>query len=120
MILEKGDLLLVVHRRLFESDGQRYFIGLVESYETGIARVTGHSWVREQIAGVWIQKPEPRTKILALSSGTLIVYQLPPSLSLQKLRMEIQKTDRTVLTDGDKFHMDLTENERLAITKRIR
>ena len=45
MILEVGSKLLVVHRRLFENDKSRYFIGKVEHCEDAVARVSGHTWV---------------------------------------------------------------------------
>jgi hypothetical protein len=41
MLLEPEDKVLVVHRRLFEGDHQRFFVGIVENYEEGIAKVSG-------------------------------------------------------------------------------
>ena len=47
MILNPGDKILVVHRPLFEADTARYFLGLVDAYEAGIAKVVGTSWVKD-------------------------------------------------------------------------
>jgi hypothetical protein len=51
MILERGAKVLVSHRRLFELDHGRYFIGVVEAYDAGVARVCGHTWTRDGYKG---------------------------------------------------------------------
>ena len=37
MILNKGAKVLISHRRLYETDHGRYFTGMVDAYEDGIA-----------------------------------------------------------------------------------
>ena len=109
MILETGSKVLVAHRRLFPEDQARFFIGIVEAYENGIARVTGHSWVCEQIRGDILRKPDLRTKIVALASGTLIAYLLPEDLDLTKLKILHKHNQATMLTDGANFTMDISD-----------
>lgn len=108
MILEPGAKVLVAHRRLFESDHNRYFTGVVEGYEDGIARVTGRTWVRDGYHGEYKAKSDTRTKIFSLSSGTVIFYQLPAQVDVDELVIETQNVD-VVLRDEDGFRMDLTE-----------
>ena len=109
MILKPGDKILVAHRRLFESDEVRFFVGQVQHYEEGVVKVRGHSYVRDVIAGSLIEKAEERTKLLSLSSGTLLVYQLPDTVSLDRLRFTA--TDgRLMLSDGSGFTMNLAEH----------
>ena len=108
MILECGSKVLVSHRRLFESDQSRYFIGVVEGYEHGVARVSGHTWTRESYRGTVCRKNGIRTKIIALASGTVIVYQLPTGVNMEALVFEHEGT-RMYLRDGGTFEMDLTE-----------
>jgi hypothetical protein len=109
MILQTGDKILVVHRRLFETDKTRYFIGEVDGYEAGIMKATGHSWVQEQFAGRMTKKEDPRTKIFSLMSGTLLTYELPDEVDLKTLKLQCLSDGRLVLIDGSKFQMDLTE-----------
>jgi len=109
MLLKRGDKILIAHRRLFESDQERFFVGQVEDYEAGVVKSRGHSYVRDVIGGLVIEKPEERTKILALSSGTLLVYQLPDTVVFDSLRFEVAE-GRLSLTDGRGFHMNLTEH----------
>src|SRR4051812_30451811 len=110
MILQEGDKLLVVHRRLFESDEARFFIGVVDGYESGIVKVTGFSWIREQFAGSFVEKKDPRTKIFSISSGTLMVYELPNQLDPKTARFESDHEGRLWLVDTG-FKMNLSEKE---------
>src|SRR4051794_3379319 len=73
--------------------------------------VTGHSYVPDIIGGLMIEKAEERTKILALSSGTLLVYQLPDTVALDSMKF-VLKDGRLSLTDGDNFTINLAEHTR--------
>lgn len=108
MILESGMKVLVTHRRLYENDHNRYFTGIVEGYENGLARVTGNTWVRHAFSGDFKRKEDLRTKIISLASGTLIVYQLPSSVDVDQLTFDVDAA-KVHLTDGKDFYMDLTE-----------
>ena len=107
MLLAADTKVLVVHRRLFEKDQSRYFVGRVEGYDSGIAKIRGRTWTRDKYGHI-IKKMDERTKILSLSSGTLIVYQLPIDTDMDAL--QINMTDeQVVLSDGKTFEMDLSE-----------
>lgn len=112
MILQEGDKILVVHRRLFENDTDRFFVGVVDGYETGIARATGYSWYKDQFGGTYIEKDEQRTKVFSLSSGTLIVYQLPCSVNIETLQFKQNEEGKLWLTDSAQFKMNLSEKGR--------
>ncbi len=107
-ILEPGDRLLVVHRRLFERDDARFFVGEVEAFENGTVRVTGYSFIRDSFDGSVCRKHEPRTKLLSLTSGTLLVYALPRGLDLEHTELHWEDADIR-LTDGQNFSMNLSE-----------
>jgi hypothetical protein len=108
MILKEGDKVLVAQRRLFPRDQPRFFIGRVDAYEAGIVKATGHTFSRDLLTGVMLEKADARTKLISLSSGTLIVYQLPDSIALEKLDL-IAEDGRLTLTDGQEFVMNLSE-----------
>lgn len=109
MLLKEGDKILVTHRRLFEKDETRFFVGRVDAYEAGIVRVKGHSFVRDMLGGRVIEKSDERTKILSLSSGTLIVYQLPDAVALDTLTFEVREGQLTLM-DGKEFTLNLAEH----------
>ena len=108
MILKEGDKILVAQRRLFPRNQPRFFIGRVDAYYEGIVKATGHTFTRDLLTGVMLEKADPRTKLISLSSGTLIVYQLPDPVVLEKLDL-IADDGRLTLTDGDRFVMNLSE-----------
>ena len=109
MLLKEGDKLLVAHRRLYDKDDVRFFIGRIEGYEAGVVKMKGHSYVRDGMSGQMIGKSEVRTKILSISSGTLLIYQLPDAVDLDLLRFEIAGSALS-LTSGEEFTMNLTEH----------
>lgn len=107
-LLEAGERVLVVHRRLFERDENRLFLGEVEAIDTGVIRTTGYTFVRDMLEGKMRRKSDARTKLLSLTAGTLIVYVLPRSLDLNLV--EIRCEDAEIwLTDGSDFTMNLSE-----------
>jgi hypothetical protein len=110
MILEKGDKILAAHRRLFKEDQPRFFTGEVEQAQGDLLAVTGHSWLRDVFEARMVRKNDPRTKILSLGSGTLIVYRLPQELDLDALKLDTGIGSQIVLTDGASFHMDVSES----------
>lgn len=109
MILEPGMKVLIAHRRLFDGDQPRIFVGTVEGYAEGLARVTGYTWTRDGLRGGYQRKQDLRTKIVALASGTVIVYQLDSGVDLEHLSIGPEGAD-IVAQDGRGFRMDLTES----------
>lgn len=108
MLLGADTKVLVVHRRLFENDQSRFFVGKVEGYEDGVAKIRGRTWSRDQYGAI-VMKNDERTKIVSLSSGTLIVYQLPFEVELEALTIKPGSDQSVVLSDGNGFSMNLTE-----------
>lgn len=109
MLLNEGDNLLITHRRLFDKDESRFFVGKVIAYEAGLVKVLGHSFVRDVISGRIIEKAELRTKIFSLSSGTLLVYQLPNAVHLDSFILHAEE-GRLRASDGQGFVMNLADH----------
>ena len=104
-MLEQGEKLLIVHRRLFEKDSGRFFVGDVQAYEDGIVKVKGYTFVRDMWTGAVNKKSDIRTKVVSLVSGTFIVYLLPETVHL-----DLVKISGEVLTDDRGFTMDVSES----------
>ena len=77
MILDHGDMVLVSHRRMFEGDECRYFVGRTIAYDSGLVKLEGYSFVRDLSNGLIVKKSEERRKIVSLSSPGHFVYELP-------------------------------------------
>lgn len=108
MLLNAGEKIFVAHRRLFEKDAMRFFVGRVDTYEGGVVRTTGHSYVRDNVSGSMLEKAEERTKLFSVVSGTLLVYVLPEDVELKDLRF-VDKDGRLSLHDGKSFGINLSD-----------
>jgi len=111
MILEPGSKILVVHRRLFEKDKGRYFIGTADRCEDGVAKVTGKTWVQDNFNGKFLKKQDVRVKIIPLTSAGLLIYLLPPEVDAEHMDFCLTEKGSLILEDKKHgFRMDLSEN----------
>ena len=108
MILEPGNNLLIVHRRLFEKDHLRFFIGRVEAYDSGIARVTGYAFGRDAVSQNFHRKSEVRTKLIGIGSGTFIVYCLPDEIEVENATFETDESGLKLDAPPD-YSLNLSE-----------
>jgi hypothetical protein len=108
MILKPGEKVHVIHRRNYEKDHHRHFIGVVESYDLGVARVTGHVYTVDSVKLSFVKRPEVRTRLVSVVSGDVLVNVIPSSVDLTKI---IYKQERKAVrvTDGSDWHLDLSE-----------
>lgn len=118
MLLNCGDKVLAVHRRLFEGDQSRYYLGEIVAYENGIAKVEGYSWTMEKMHCRIMRKSGLSTKLLALASGTLIVYQLPDGVDPATVEFSTQGS-QILLVHGEDTILDLTEAAAEAVTDQL-
>jgi hypothetical protein len=109
MVLKAGEKVLIVHRRLFEKDSIRFFVGAVEDCDAGLAKVTGFTFSQDMMTAHVHKKEDPRTKIVAIGSGTVLVYVLTGDPQIDKLHF-VQSGPKLKLIDGNGFQMDLTEH----------
>ncbi|MBI4026460.1 MAG: hypothetical protein HY360_15855 [Verrucomicrobia bacterium] len=108
MILSKGEKIHVIHRRLFEKDIGRHFVGMVEEYEHGVARVAGYVYTVDHNSYKFVRRPGVRTRVISLASGELLVNVIPATVDLNKIVYETGKGFLRV-TDGSDWHLDISE-----------
>lgn len=119
MILVLGDKVLIVHRRLYESDNPRYFVGEVKEFEAGIAKVTGQTWLEDPFTRRVIRKEGVRTKLLPVLSGSLIVYQLAAATDLSSVKFEFSDDGRLWLVGDPDLKLDMSEAEYLRGKRKV-
>lgn len=112
----EGAILLIVHRRLFESDEPRFFIGEVETLQGTLAQLTGYTWYYPTFSDLPIKKEEKRTKIVSLSTGAILAYKLPDRIDLSTARFELIEDGRLWLKADPDFQMDMTESHHIRRT----
>lgn len=108
MILKKGEKIHVIHRRNFEKEARRHFVGVVEAYEGGVARVTGYVYTVDRTKYNFVRRPELRTRIVSLVGGDLFVNVIPASVDLDKVVYK-QENKAVRVTDGSDWFLDLSE-----------
>ena len=107
MILENGSNVLVSHRRMFESDECRYFVGRTVACEGQSVKLEGFSFVRDLSSGLIVKKAEKRIKIVSLASPGHFVYQLP-DINVDTVEIE-SGNGEAILMDGPREIMNLSE-----------
>jgi hypothetical protein len=109
MILEKGDKLHIITRRLFEGDLRRHFVGEVEEVSGALVRVAGYAFILDPWASQFVRKPERRVRILSLLDAGHIVNVIPQEVVVEKVRYRTTPENALVVTDGASFSMDINE-----------
>lgn len=108
VILSPGEKVHIIHRRLFEHDPHRHFVGTVEAYDGGVVRVNGHVFAVDQMTFQFIRREDVRTRIVSAASGEVIINVLPASVQLDKIRYK-QEANVLRVTDGSAWHLDISE-----------
>ena len=108
MVLKPGNVVFVVHRRLYDRDSPRFFLGRVECYDSGVARVIGYSFGRDGVSGNFTRKSDVRTKLFGIASGTLLVYCLPDEMAIEAARFE-QSEQGVCLVGSHGVSLNLSE-----------
>lgn len=108
MILEKGEKVHVIHRRNFEKEARRHFVGVIDAYEGGLARVTGYVFTVDRAKFAFIRRPELRTRIVSVASGNVLINVLPPHVDVAKVTYKQEKKGVRI-TDGSDWYLDLSE-----------
>jgi hypothetical protein len=99
-LLTPGENIHVIHRRRFEKDIRRHFVGTVEACETGVVRAAGYVFViDEQNQHLFTRRPDRRTKLIPVASGEVIVNVQPEDLDIEQIRYELDGR-RLWVTDG--------------------
>ena len=109
MILKPGEKVHVIHRRNYDKDLHRHFIGVVDAYEQGVARLTGNVYTVDPIKFTFMKRPEIRTRLVSIVSGDVLINIIPPKVHLDKIIYR-QERKAVRVTDGSDWHLDLSEH----------
>lgn len=66
-VLEVGDKLHIITRRLFEADARRHFVGEVIGISGQLQEVRGYAFVFNRGTNEYKRRPELRTRIFSLA-----------------------------------------------------
>jgi hypothetical protein len=108
MLLERGDAILVAHRRMFQQDESRYFLGQVIAIDHELLKLEGFTFAQDLGSGHVVRKDEMRVKLLSLASPGFLFYQLPDVEEISSLQI-VTEAGEVILRDGKRQIMNLTE-----------
>ena len=112
-VLEVGDKLHIITRRLFEGDIRRHFVGEVTGISGELQEVQGYTFVFNRGTNEYKKRPELRTRIFSLGQAGFIVNKIPREVAIASLEYRLIEK-RLAVTDGGKFSLDINEFGHLA------
>lgn len=107
-ILSPGEKVHIIHRRFFEHEPHRHFVGVVDAYDNGVMRVTGHVFTVDTMSFQFVRRADVRVRIVSASGGEVIINVLPASVDLAKVHYR-QEANLLRVTDGSEWHLDISE-----------
>lgn len=107
-LIEVGEKLHIITRRMFENDLRRHFAGTVRAVAGDLVRVQGYTFVFNPNVQEYRRRPEMRTRIFALSDAQLIVNIIPAEADLERT-LYVVRDGRLVVSDGGTFSLDVNE-----------
>lgn len=108
MILAKGEKVHIIHRRTLEHEPHRHFVGEVDDYQNGVARVVGYLYTVDREVGGYVRRPQKRIRIISIASGDTFVNVIPDSVDLENITYQQEKKAIRV-SDGSDWYLDISE-----------
>lgn len=109
MAVSIGDKLLIICRRMFESDIRRHFTGKVSDINNNVVRVVGYAFIFDKSLNEFRRKPDQRTRIISLQDNSNIVFVLPDDIRPQDIYYKHDSKNGLQATDGKDFTLDINE-----------
>jgi hypothetical protein len=109
VVIEKGEKIHVIMRRLIESAVQRHFAGEVVEAEGATVRATGYVFIYDETKAQYIKKVAPRTTIFDLAESGYIVNLLPQSVDVADLQYKTIERSYLAVVDGKGFELEINE-----------
>jgi hypothetical protein len=108
MVLSAGEKVHIIHRKSFDGDTRRHFVGTVEVCDGNLAKVKGYLFAMDKKSNRFVKHDPERTRIIALTSGMLIINILPPQVDIEKITYKQSSVDHIAVSDGSDWHLDLS------------
>jgi len=108
MVLEKGEKVHVMTRRLMESTPRAHVVGVVQEAADGLARIECWAYIWDRAGRRFVRKPHKRVRIVSLVSADNIVTVMPPTARLEDVEYRLEGRALTV-TDGKGWSLDASE-----------
>ena len=108
MLLDIGDKIHVIERRLFDTDVRRHFFGEVERIDSAAVQLTGLVFVYDSRSSTYVRGDRFRTRVIPLAANGFIINVAPRETNVDDVRY-IERDGRLAVTDGGDFLLDINE-----------
>ena len=108
-MLENGEKVFVITRRLYDGDRLRQFVGEVMESSDTVIKVRGYVFVHDDFTNEIVRREDVRTRIISLVDAVNIILVIPKEVNLENVQYEIDNMNQHVLTDKVSFSMNLNE-----------
>ncbi len=109
MLIEVGEKVHVIERRLFESDVRRHFCGEVERCGDDAIRARGFVFTFDSSLSQYVRSDGERVRILPLAVSGFIINVLPNDTKVADVSYVVSDEGRLTVTDGGSFSLDINE-----------
>jgi len=109
MVLNPGENVFIISRRLFEKDLRRHFVGEVQESTDTVVRIRGYAFVYDDNSQDFVKRDELRTRIISLTDARCIINLLPGDANLEDIRYQIDDRNQRIITDGKTFQLNVSE-----------
>ena len=107
-VIDPGDKLHVVTRRLFADEVRRHFAGEVVRVSGNVCEVRGYAFVFRPGTNEYRRRPEQRSRVLSVADAGHLVNKLPADVDIEMLRYRVVE-GRLTITDQQGFTLDINE-----------
>ncbi len=107
-LIEPGEIVHVIERRIFQGDVRRHFVGAVQASTDRALRVRGYLFVYDSSASQFQRKPELRVRLIPLDNR-VILNVLPRGVEVEAVAYMRDTEGNLSLTDGAEFELDISE-----------
>ena len=108
-VVNKGQKILIITRRLFEGDLRRHFAGVIEEVSEPLVRVAGYVFVYEETKNAFVRRDEERQRVFSLADAGLVIILLPESVEISSVQYRTNFQGQRVFTDGRSLSLNISE-----------
>jgi hypothetical protein len=107
MILDIGEKVHIIERRLFADDLRRHLVGEITRCTENAIQLKAYVWVFHQLKG-FVRKPEKRERVLYLSDR-LTINVIPREVKLEEIQYVNDPKKGLYVSDGKQFNLEINE-----------
>ena len=109
MVIQVGEKVHIISRRLFEEDLRRHFAGQVTAVSESAMRLKGYVFVFDESLNDFVRQDDLRERLSGIGDVGLVINLLPSKTDLALVRYATNDKGQRILTDGENFTLDISE-----------